>query len=124
MLRFLHVEGITEMALAGAVPTVSGWTGTWLPRGVDAGSVRRLLVSCDRASAQGCRDYAVLMMLARLGVRVGEIAALQLDDIDWHHGEVLIQGQGAAVGAAPVAGGRRQGVGRLPAQGPPEERAP
>jgi integrase/recombinase XerD len=102
LLRFLHVEGITEMSLVGAVPTVSGWSGTWLPRGVDAGSVRRLLASCDRANAQGRRDYAVLMMLTRLGVRVGELAALRLDDIDWHRGEVLIRGKGQRLERLPL----------------------
>jgi site-specific recombinase XerD len=102
LLRFLHVEGITEVSLAGAVPTVSGWTGTWLPRGVDSQLVRRLLAGCDRASAQGCRDYAVLIVLARLGMRVGEVAALQLGDIDWHGGEVLIRGKAQRLERLPL----------------------
>src|SRR5205823_1322157 len=81
LLRFLHVAGITEALLVGAVPTVSGWTGTWLPRGVEASSVELLLASCDRASKQGRRDYAALVVLSRLGLRIGEVAALELDDV-------------------------------------------
>ncbi|MGH9247225.1 MAG: tyrosine-type recombinase/integrase [Acidimicrobiales bacterium] len=75
LLRFFHVTGITEVSFVGAVPTVSGWTGTWLPRGVDAASVKRLLASCDRRSHEGCRDYAVLVVLSRPGMRIGEVAA-------------------------------------------------
>jgi site-specific recombinase XerD len=102
LLRFFHVEGVTDVSLAGAVPTVSGRTDTWLPRRVDADSVRRLLASCDRASRQGCRDYAVLVMLTRLGMRVGEVAALDLGDIDWHRGEILIRGKAERLERLPL----------------------
>ena len=67
LLRFFHVVGFTATPLVGAVPTVSGWTGTWLPHAVDASTVKRLLASCDRGSAQGCCDDAVLVVLSRLG---------------------------------------------------------
>lgn len=102
LLRFLHVEGVTATSLAGAVPTVSGWTGTWLPRGADPQSVRRLVASCDRTCGQGRRDYAVLMVLTRLGVRVGEVAALELDDVDWLNGELLIRGKARRVERLPL----------------------
>lgn len=102
LLRFLHVAGITEVPLVGAVPTVSGWTGTWLPRGIDASSVERLLASCDRASAQGCRDYAVLVVLSRLGMRIGEVAALELDDVDWRIGELVVRGKGKRFERLPL----------------------
>ena len=102
LLRFFHVEGITNAALAGAAPTVAGGSGTWLPRGVDAPTVHRMLASCDRASVHGCRDYAVLLMLSRLGLRVSEVAALRLDDIDWHHGEVLIRGKAQRLERLPL----------------------
>lgn len=102
LLRFLHVVGITEDPLVGAVPTVSGWTGTWLPRGVDASSVERLLDSCDRGTAQGCRDYAVLVVLSRLGMRIGEVAALELDDVDWRIGELVVRGKGKRLERLPI----------------------
>jgi integrase len=77
-----------------AVPAAAGWRGGTLPRGVEAGQVSRLLRSCDRRTVMGRRDYAILMLLSRRGPRVGEVAALTLDDIDWRHGEIVIRGKG------------------------------
>jgi len=102
LLRFFHVAGITEAPLVGAVPTVSGWTGTWLPRGVDASSVARLLNSCDRATTQGCRDYAVLVVLSRLGMRIGEVADLEVGDVDWRSGELMVRGKGKRLERLPL----------------------
>jgi site-specific recombinase XerD len=102
LLRFFHVVGFTATPLVGAVPAVSGWTGTWLPHAVDASTVKRLLASCDRGSAQGCRDYAVLVVLSRLGMRVGEVAALELDDIDWHRGELVVRGKAKRFEGLPL----------------------
>lgn len=102
LLRFFHVAGLTEAPLVGAVPTVSGWTGSWLPRGVDASLVESMLASCDRESAQGCRDYAVLVVLSRLGMRIGEVAALELDDIDWRIGELVVRGKGKRFERLPL----------------------
>jgi site-specific recombinase XerD len=93
LLRYFHIAGITAASLVGAVPTVSGWIGTWLPRSVDAATVKRLLASCDRRTGQGRRDYAVLVVLSRLGLRIGEVAALELDDIDWRRGELEVRGK-------------------------------
>jgi integrase/recombinase XerD len=101
-LRFLHVSGITAASLVGAVPTVSGWTGTWLPRSVDAATVKRLLASCDRRTAHGRRDYAVLVVLARLGLRIGEVAALELDDVDWRRGELVVRGKAGRFERLPL----------------------
>lgn len=102
LLRFFHITGITEARLVGAVPTVSGWAGTWLPHAVDPLSVNRLLGSCDRGSDRGCRDYAVLVVLTRLGMRIGEVAALQLDDIDWRSGELVVRGKGQRLERLPL----------------------
>lgn len=77
LLRFLHVEGITAMALSGAVPTVSG-CNSGLPRGIDARSVELLCSSCDLDLAKGRRDLAILRLLTRLGMRAGEVAVLEL----------------------------------------------
>jgi integrase/recombinase XerD len=102
LLRFLHVAGIIETSLVGAVPTVSGWSGTWLPRSIDAASVKHLLASCDRRSAQGRRDYAALVVLSRLGLRIGEVAALRLDDIDWRRGELVVRGKAGRLEHLPL----------------------
>jgi integrase/recombinase XerD len=94
LLRFLHVEGLIPIQLATAVPTVAGWRGSSLPRALDRDEVARLLASCNRRTAVGCRDYAVLMLLVRLGLRAGEVAALELQDVDWRRGEIVICGKG------------------------------
>jgi site-specific recombinase XerD len=102
LLGFLHVEGITPLSLSGAVPTVSGWTGGGLPQGVDGVSVAKLVASCDRRTAKGRRDFAILMILTRLGLRAGEVVALELGDFDWSRGEVLVRGKARRVERMPL----------------------
>jgi site-specific recombinase XerD len=92
LLRFLHVHGFIAVPLADAVPSVPQRREN-LPRGLPAGDVALLLGSCDRATAIGRRDYAILVLLARLGLRCGEVAALELDDVDWWAGELVIHGK-------------------------------
>ena len=91
LLRFLHVAGLSATALVGAVPAVAPWRERSLPQRLSPAAVARLLQSCDRRSATGRRDYAILVVLARLGLRAGEAAALQLGDIDWRHGGSLAE---------------------------------
>jgi site-specific recombinase XerD len=93
LLRYLHVEGKAP-DLAAAVPGVAGWRGGLLPRGLEAQQVTRLLTSCERSTVVGRRDYAMLTLLARLGLRACEVARLGLDDLDWQRGEVVIRGKG------------------------------
>jgi len=81
-LRYLEIEGLTRPGLLAAVPSIAGWELTGLPRAVSAADVGRLLDSCDRRRPAGCRDFAILTVLARLGLRAGEVAALRLGDID------------------------------------------
>jgi integrase/recombinase XerD len=102
LLRFLHVAGHVPVPLAAAVPAVAGWRLASLPRGLDAAVVDRLLGSCDRATKAGRRDYAILLILARLGLRGAEAAALELGDVDWHAGEVAIRGKGSRVERLPL----------------------
>ena len=102
LLRFLHVCGRTPVLLAGAVPAVAGWRLAPLPRGLAAGQVGRLLGGCDRDTVTGRRDYAILTVLARLGLRGAEAAALQLSDIDWRAGEVMIRGKGSRLERLPL----------------------
>ena len=94
LLRFLHVDGLIDQPLATAVPAVAGWKLTGLPTALQADQVAALLASCDRATAVGRRDLAILTVLVRLGLRAGEAAALRLDDIDWRRGELTIHGKG------------------------------
>jgi integrase/recombinase XerD len=95
LLRFTHLEGAIERSLAGAVPLVAGWRLSGLPKRLDPGAVDALLDSCDRSTVIGIRDQAILTVLARLGLRAGEVAAQSLDDIDWRAGELIVRGKGA-----------------------------
>jgi len=88
-LRFLHVQGVIAAPLAQAIPAYSTQREA-LPRALSADELTRLLASCDRQGAAGRRDYAVLVVLSRLGLRANQVAGLRLDDIDWHHGEVVV----------------------------------
>jgi len=94
LLRFAYVEGWTATELATAVPTVANWQASALPRALDAQRVALLEESCDRTTATGRRDYAILHLLARLGLRAGEVAGLELGDVSWRRGELLIRGKG------------------------------
>ena len=94
LLAYLHVAGILEESLVAAVPSAASWRLSGVPKGLEPGEVARLLASCDRRTRTGRRDFAVLMLLARLGLRAGEVAALELDDIDWRAGELTVRGKG------------------------------
>lgn len=94
LLRFLFVRGLTPLALASAVPPVAGWHDTGLPVGLAQSDVQRLLDSCDRDRALGVRDFAILTLVARLGLRSIEVARLELGDIDWRVGEIVVRGKG------------------------------
>jgi integrase/recombinase XerD len=94
LLRYLHLQGLTDQPLAAAAPAVAGWRLAGLPRGLRPAEVVALLASCDRRLTTGRRDYAILLLLVRLGLRAGEVAALSLDDVDWRGGEVVIRGKG------------------------------
>jgi integrase/recombinase XerD len=102
LLGFWHVQGLVGRPLAGAVPSVAGWRLAGLPRALDPEQVRALVDSCDRSTVGGKRDFAILTMLVRLGMRRGEIAALSLDDIDWRAGEIVVHGKGARVERLPL----------------------
>jgi site-specific recombinase XerD len=101
-LSFLFQRGRIAVNLAGAVPTVAGGRLSELPRFLEAEQVERVLRSCDRRRKVGKRDYAILLLLARLGLRAGEVANLTLDDIDWRTAELLIRGKGARLDRLPL----------------------
>jgi integrase/recombinase XerD len=102
LLGFWHVRGLIGRPLAGAVPSVAGWKLAGLPRALEAEQVRSLLDSCDRSTAAGMRDFAILTMLVRLGMRRGEVAGLRLDDIDWRAGELVVRGKGDRIERLPL----------------------
>ncbi len=94
LLGFLYLEDMIDRSLASAVPSVASWRLSGLPRSLSPVEVDALLASCDRASVVGRRDLAMLMLLARLGLRAGEVARLELHDIDWRAGEIVVCGKG------------------------------
>lgn len=94
LLGFVHLAGMIDRPLAGAVPSPAGWTLAGLPKPLEPEAVAALLACCDAATATGRRDRAILTLLVRLGLRVGEVAALRLNDIDWRQGEISVQGKG------------------------------
>jgi site-specific recombinase XerD len=95
LLRFLHLRGVTASPLAGAVPAAAGWKLSGLPRHLTQQEAARMVESCDLATVTGRRDRAVLLLLARMGLRAGEAAGLRLDDIDWRSGEITVRGKGS-----------------------------
>ena len=102
LLRYLHVAGLIEVGLQWAVPGVADLRDRTLPKGLEPEALAKLLASCDRRRTVGRRDYAVLLLLARLGLRAGEVAALGLDDVDWRGGEILVRGKGGRYDRLPL----------------------
>ncbi len=93
-LRFLLMRGKIGTALADCVPTVASWSLSRIPCSLTPGDIKRLVAACDRRTALGRRDLAVLLLLSRLGLRAREVVALTLDDIDWVAGEITLTGKG------------------------------
>jgi integrase len=94
LLRFAHRRGRIPSPLDGAVPAAAGWHRPPLTRPLRPEDVAAVLASCDRGTHAGRRDYAVLLLLARLGLRAGEAAAIRAGDVDWRAGEILVRGKG------------------------------
>lgn len=101
-LRFCHVRGLIGADLSAAALAVTGRRSSFLPRGISLGDARALLGSCDRRTPAGRRDFAVLTVLMRLGMRASEVAALTLDDLDWRTGEITIHGKAERVDRLPI----------------------
>jgi len=93
-LQYARYCGEIELDLAMAVPCVANWSMPSIPRGIAPDQVRRLLSQIDRRTAVGRRDYAILLLLARLGLRSGEVVFLELEDIDWTGGCLSVHGKG------------------------------
>ncbi len=92
--RFLFQKGELGADLAAAVPTVANWRLSTVPKYLTPQEVERVLKACDCGTVVGRRNYAILLLLARLGLRAGEVVGLQLEDINWRAGEILVRGKG------------------------------
>lgn len=101
-LRYLHLKGFISVALADCVPSIRRWRLAGLPTFLPPQKVQQVLDACDQTTAMGLRDYAVLMVLAKLGLRASEAAALNLDDIDWRSGKILVHGKGRRQAMMPL----------------------
>ncbi len=102
VLDWLHLTGMVPVSLAAAVPSVAGWKLAGLPQALAPAQLRALLAACDRRTRTGQRDYAIVLLLARLGLRSGEAARLGLDDIDWRRGELRVVGKGNRAESLPL----------------------
>jgi site-specific recombinase XerD len=93
-LRYLRYRGEITTDLAACVPTVANWSLSTLPKFLQPGQVQQVLDHCDRHSAVGLRNYAILVLLARLGLRACEVVAMTLDDMDWEGAHLMVRGKG------------------------------
>ena len=101
-LRYCYVVGLVEHDMSAAALPVSGRRRSLLPKGITSTQAKSLLRACDRRRAAGRRDYAVIVLMLRLGLRASEVAALRLEDLDWRAGEVTVHGKGARVDKLPL----------------------
>lgn len=101
-LRYCYLEGRLDSDLSGAALAVTGRRRSPLPQGITPAQARALLACCDRRTALGRRDYAIILTLLRLGLRRSELAGLTLEDLDWRAGEVLIRGKGGRIERLPL----------------------
>lgn len=101
-LRFLYMQGRTATNLTSSVPTIPHWKATVIPKTLKVHEIESLLQSCDQTTMVGKRDYAVLCLLARLGLRAGEVVVMTLDDIDWRAGELTVRGKGRTCERLPL----------------------
>jgi len=120
LLGYLHVEGLIAEPLGQLVPAVASWRLAGLPRALEPGQVAALLASCDQRTAAGRRDFAMMTLLARLGLRAGEVAALALDDIDWRAGEITVRGKGSRAERLPLPADAGEAIAAYLRDGRPE----
>lgn len=100
--QYARLRGEVTLDLGAAVPIVASWSMASIPRAISPMQTKKLLASIDRKTAVGRRDYAILLLLARLGLRSGEVASLELDDIDWSTGQLGVRGKGGRRSEMPL----------------------
>jgi len=101
-LRFCLLQGVIEVDLVTAVPPVGDWQCKPMPALLTDEAVERVLAAADRSSSRGSRDFAILQLLAHLGLRASEVLALRLEDIDWDNGEILVHGKSDQLDRLPL----------------------
>ena len=111
--RFAQLRGVIKLDLAALVPSVPSGEMSGPPKHLRSEAVQGVLSACDRSTVKGKRDYAILLLLARLGLRAGEIVALQLDDIDWANGELVVRSEGGWLGMVTAVNGCRTSFGAV-----------
>lgn len=102
LLRFFFLRGETARDLSAAVPMVRTYRQSGVPAVLSPDEVERVLAATDRSTTQGRRDYAILLLLARLGLRAGEIVSLELSDFRWRAGEIVVRGKGPRLDRVPL----------------------
>jgi site-specific recombinase XerD len=102
LLRYLYVRGITATSLVAAVPPVAGWHQVGIPPTLSRADVAALVSTCDRSTPIGARNYAIMTLVARLGLRSIEVARLELGDVNWRQGELLIRGKARRLDRTPL----------------------
>lgn len=101
-LRYHAAMGRCDPGLVAAAPTIADWKGHRLPRGLRPADVDRLLAACDQAGPTGRRDLAILLLLARLGLRAEDVRSLRLEQIDWARGRIVLSGKGRRESRLPL----------------------
>jgi len=101
-LQYGRYRGDIVADLHTCVPTVANWSMAGIPKTISSSQVQSLLAGCDRQSVAGCRDYAMLLLISRLGLRAGEVVDLMLDDLDWNEGAISIRGPAQRVDRLPL----------------------
>jgi len=101
-LQYARYQGYIELDLAASIPPIADWSRTSIPRSLAPEHVQKVLACCNRRTSMGRRDYAILLLLARLGLRGGEVASLTLDDIDWQNGTLKVRGKRGREDALPL----------------------
>jgi integrase/recombinase XerD len=101
-LRFCFLQGVIAVDLTTAVPPVGHWQPKPMPALLTDEEIECVLAAAERSSGRGCRDFAILQLLARLGLRASEVLALRLEDIDWDNGEILVHGKGDQLDRLPL----------------------
>jgi len=102
LLRYVYRAGLIAAPLEWAVPAVAALKGRSLPQALDSATITVLLRTCEHRRTVGRRDYAILLLLSRLGLRASEVAGLKLDDVSWRAGELVVRGKGGRVDSLPL----------------------
>lgn len=120
LLRFLFLEGWTETALAVSIPPVAGWRDTALPPTLSRRQVEAIVAAHDTATVTGRRNFAIVLVLARLGLRAAEVGAMQLEDLDWRAGELVVRGKARRDDSLPLPADVGEAVAAYLLDGRPE----